>query len=153
MAGPVDQDKGDVPYLEGMGGRIRIYSKKFSRAAGMSLLRALNIIDQSEIVLPGKPQVQCLSVGDTQKLDRIVVDPAFDILLGNAIDLDLAIHSFENSGIVVIGELCGRQLNSCQLRFIIMPEIQLRLQLQVGSVLHKIIQNPVTEPVKKQNSH
>jgi hypothetical protein len=25
--------------------------------------------------------------------------------------------------------------------------------LQVGSVLHKIIQNPVTEPVKKQNSH
>src|SRR5580692_4154085 len=64
MAGPVDQDKGDVPYLEGMGGRIRIYSKKFSRAAGMSLplLRALNIIDQSEIVLPGKPQVQRLSV-------------------------------------------------------------------------------------------
>ena len=124
---PANQDKGRVSYPKGMSGRIRIDSKKFSRAAGMSLplLRALNIIDQSEIVFPGEPQVQSHSVGNTQELDRIVVNPAFDILIGNAIDVDLAIHSFENSRIIVIGELRGGQLNGYQLSFIVMPEVQL----------------------------
>ena len=114
VIGPANQDKGEVSYAKGMSGRIRIDSKKFSRAAGMSLplLRALNIIDQSEIVFPGKPQVQGHSIGNAQELDRIVVNPPFDILIGNAIDLDLAIHSFKNSGIVVIGEMRGRQLKS-----------------------------------------
>ena len=112
VIGPANQDKGEVSYAKGMSGRIRIDSKKFSRAAGMSLplLRALNIIDQSEIVFPGKPQVQGHSIGNAQELDRIVVNPPFDILIGNAIDFDLAVHSFENSRIIVIGELRGGQL-------------------------------------------
>jgi len=127
MTSPANQDKGEVSYPKGIGGSIRIYGKKFSRATGMSLslLRALNIIDQSEIVFPGEPQVQSHSVGNAQELDRIVVNPAFDVLIGNAIDLDLAIHSFENSRIIVIGELRGGQLYGYQLRFIVMPEIKL----------------------------
>lgn len=72
---------------------------------------ALNIIDQPEIVLPGETQVQGHSVGNAQELDRIVVNPAFDILIGDAIDFYLAVHSFENSRIIIIGELRGGQLN------------------------------------------
>lgn len=111
-------------------------------------LRTLHIIDQPEIVFPREPKVQCCAVGNTHELDRIVEDPAFDILIGDAIDVDLTIHSFEISGIVVIGKFRGGQLNGDQLVFIIMPEIKLGLHLPVRLILHEIIQDPVTEPVE-----
>ncbi len=118
----------------------------------LSVRRPLNIIDQFKIILPGEPQLQCHLIRYAKEFDRIIVDPAFDILIGNAIDFDLAVHSFENSRIVAIGKVRRRQLNRDQPGFIIVSEVKLRLQLQVGPVLQKIIQNPVTEPVKKEYS-
>jgi hypothetical protein len=149
MASPLDQAKGKVVYLKAIRSRIRIYNKKFSDA-GMTLplLRALHIIDQSEIVLPGGLQIQRHLVGNTQEFNRIVINPAFDVLIRDAIDLDLTMHCFKNSRVIIVGEFRGGQLDGDELRFIIMPQIKLRLHLLVGLVLHKIIQHPVTKPVK-----
>lgn len=117
----------------------------------MPLLRTLNIIDQFEIILPGNAQLQRHLIRDTKELDRIIIDPAFDILIGDAVDFDPAVYSFEKRRIIVIGEMRCRQLDGDQPGFIVMAEVKLGLQLQVGPVLQKIIQNPVTEPVIKED--
>ena len=101
----------------------------------MPLLRALNIIDQFEIILRGEAQLQRHLIRNTKEFDRIIIDPAFDIFIGHAIDVDPAVYSFENIRIIVIGKMRCRQLNGDQSGFIVMAEVQLGLQLQVGPVL------------------
>jgi len=113
----------------------------------------LKVGDKLDLILSRRAKLRGLMIGDTEKLQGIIVDPPLYILADNAIDLNLPIHSLKGHGTIVVSQVCRRYLYGDQLGFIVLLPVQSQLQLPACPVLHKTVQRPVSHRVEKEYSH
>ena len=121
-----------------------------SIAAGMFARSPLETIDQSVEIVLERLKHGGRAVRQAQQLQRIIVDPALDILVPDTAELNTSIYALELIVSIIVGKMGDRYLNGNKLRFVVAVVIEAGFHIPVSPVLHIRDEQPVTNQVEQQ---
>ena len=121
-----------------------------SIAAGMFARSPLETIDQSVEIVLERLKHGGRAVRQAQQLQRIIVDPALDILVPDTAELNTSIYALELIVSIIVGKMGDRYLNGNKLRFVVAVVIKAGFHIPVSPVLHIRDEHPVTNQVEQQ---
>ena len=139
--------------------RLIIFGEVFYGRSGalLSLVLLLQIVHLAEEIVLRLLQFHRGDVRDTQQFKRILEHPAFDILVADATDVDVAVYAFKVAGgvaiVIGIGQCRDGDLHPKKLGFIVFVPVEASLEPGLGLLLPVLGQQLVTVPVEEEDSH
>jgi hypothetical protein len=90
-------------------------------------------------------------IGNAEEFQGVIVDTPLHVLIRHAINFQLAIDSFEGGRVLVVSQMRNRDLDGNELRFVVLPPVELRFQLLPGSVLHEARDGAVANGIEEED--
>lgn len=109
------------------------------------------IVHQPEKGIAGFVELHLGVVADAKQLDRVVVDPPFDITISNITQDHLAVDPFPLVRGLVVGEGGDGDLYRDKRGFVVIIIVQPGLERGTGDLLQVSRQETIAVPVEKQN--
>ena len=136
-----------------------IFSRQFVRVPKEACFRAFlvfllgaEIVDEGVKLIPVVLQAQRLLIGDAEVLGGVVDDAAGYVLVGDAVDVDLAVYSIEIRLLGIIREMSGWDFEMEELVVPILIFVKLCFELTGGVVLQVFVQSAVADPVEEDET-
>jgi len=96
----------------------------------------------------GMSQLKFRGVGNTQHLQRVIIHPAFNILVGDAMNVYRSVGPLERGGRIVIGQMGERDFYRDELIFIVLLPVEAGFQPVRSPLFQDTGEQPITHPVE-----